>query len=436
MDAYWVGAYAVVTVVAVVQAFLLGLQTWEHRRYARSCMRAIHRQAPPGRVALFAPCKGLDVELEGNLRAVLEQDHDDFEVTFIVESLDDPATEVIRRLIAEYPGVATRLVVAGQATNCGQKVHNLRAATADLRDDIRFLAFIDSDARPRPEWLRLLLSRFNFSHLGAVTGYRWFAPERTSLVNLLLYSLNCDVMSLLGRSSYYLIWGGSWVIRRDVFQYIGLRDAWKGTLSDDLVASQVLRRARLPVQFEPAAVVASPVNYDTAGMLSFVRRQYMVGRHYTPDWWTFALAGSSFTIFTFLAQWAALSWALAGGPLPAWVPVAAATALYAMYVYRGRTRQDLVATYFPERAAEMAAALHFDIWLNPLGMVVNWMGVFASMFGRQITWRNIRYKMGSRGRIVGLERLPNAEPQLPATLPFPAPASRKAAHDVPVKKAG
>ena len=75
--------------------------------------------------------------------------------------------------------------------------------------------------------------------------------------------MNCDVMSLLCRSSHYLIWGGSWAIRREVFDAIGLRNAWKGTLSDDLVASRLMRQAGLGVRFEPASVVASPLDVSS-----------------------------------------------------------------------------------------------------------------------------------------------------------------------------
>jgi len=55
------------------------------------------------------------------------------------------------------------------------------------------------------------------------------------VANALVYSMNCDVLSLLTRSSHHLIWGGSWAIRREVFETLHLRDAWKGTISDDLV---------------------------------------------------------------------------------------------------------------------------------------------------------------------------------------------------------
>ncbi|MDZ7620547.1 MAG: glycosyltransferase [Patescibacteria group bacterium] len=411
----WI-AYGVLAVVAIVQAFLLALQTWEHRRYARSCMRELKKLHPRGRVAVFAPCKGLDVELEGNLCALMAQDYPEFEVSFVVEAIDDPACKIIRRVMAAYPHVASRLVVAGHAIESGQKVHNLRVATSQLSADIEYLAFLDSDSRPRREWLRILVARFSEQRLGAVTGYRWFVPSRPTLANHALYSLNCDVMTLLGRSSYYLVWGGSWAIRRDVFDQIGLRDAWKGTLSDDLVASQLLREARMPVRFEPAGVVASPVNQGWPEVMSFVRRQYMVGRYYVPHWWVFALVGATFTNLIWAAHAVFAAWGLLGGPIPAGLPFAVIAGLAALGAYRGKVRQDLVATYFPERAEQLRTARAFDIWLNPLGGLLNWLGVVSSVFGRHITWRGISYRVLNGGKIRAMQRLDAA----PEVISFPA----------------
>ena len=124
-------------------------------------MRTAEHHQPTGRVALFAPCKGLDIDLEANLRALLEQDYDDYEITFIVESTDDPACPAIRRAMATHSSVPARVVVAGRATDSGQKVHNLRVATEHLSRQIKYLAFVDSDARPRPQWLRSLVSRLD-----------------------------------------------------------------------------------------------------------------------------------------------------------------------------------------------------------------------------------------------------------------------------------
>ncbi len=399
MEWFWIVAYLILACLALVQSLLLAVQTWEHRRYARSCMRGLDDQHATGRVAVFAPCKGLDVDLEANLRALLNQDYDNYEVTFIVESPDDPACPAIRRVMAERPQASARLVVAGRSTDCGQKVHNLRVAATGLSPQVAYLAFVDSDARPRPQWLRVLAGQLEASGVGAVTGYRWFVPQRATLANHLLYSVNCGIMSLLGRSSHYLVWGGSWGIRREVFDSIGLHQAWQGTLSDDLVASRQLRRAGIAVRFEPGCVVASPLDNDWPAAYSFLRRQYMVARFYTAGWWRFGLAMATLANLAWLGHLAALAGGLLWATPPIWIPAGVCAALYLLSVQRGLVRQDLVGVYFPDRQQALRKAGRFDIWAGPMVGLVHWLGMLGSLFGRHITWRGISYRVLPGGQV-------------------------------------
>jgi hypothetical protein len=415
MDAYWVTAYLILASSAIIASLLLALQTWEHCRYVRSCMRDLERHQPTGRVALFAPCKGIDLDLDANLRAILRQDYDNYEVTFIVESTDDAAYPAIRRAMAAHAWVPTRIVVAGRATDSGQKVHNLRAATEHISQRVKYLAFVDSDARPRPEWLRTLVSRLEQPGLGAVTGYRWFTPARPTVANALVYSMNCDVVSLLTRSSHYLIWGGSWALRREVFDAIGLRSAWKGTLSDDLVASRLMRKARLPVRFEPGCVVASPLDVSLKEAMSFIRRQYLVARLYTFDWWLFSLIAATVSNALWLGNLGVFMRGLVHGSPSPWIPIAISTVLYLVMVYRGSLRQDLVKTYFPHWEKASRRIRGFDIWANPLVEFAHWMGVVSAGVGRQVYWRGIRYRMIPGGQLQAIIRpseaaLATAEP--------------------------
>ncbi len=430
MDSFWFWAYLALAGLALFQAGLLALQTREHRRYARSCMRAVDGLHATGHVQVFAPCKGVDLELEGNLRAVLQQDYHNYEVTFVVESEDDPACAVIRRVAAENRQTPTRLVVAGLAEKCGQKVHNLRSATAELSPQTIYLAFVDSDARPRPEWLRTLVARLGNGNLGAVTGYRWFVPEHDSIANQLLYSTNCSVMSLFGQSSYYLTWGGSWAIRRDVFESIGLWKAWRGTLSDDLVASRELRRARRRVRFEPVGVVASPVDHTMWQMLSFIRRQYVVGRFYVPVWWMFAVVVVTFTAAVWIGSLAAIVSGLLCGTPPVWIPAGVFTVLYLLSVHRGMVRQDLVDVYFPGRRQKLRKSIRMDVWFSPVVSVVNWLAVSASLFGRSISWRGIRYGLARGGQIRSLTREGGPQPH-PAECADDRPEPNDAVREFP-----
>ena len=90
-----------------------------------------------------------------------------------------------------------------------------------------------------------------------------------------------------------MVWGGSWAIRRETFEQLKIHETWAGMLSDDLVASNQLRRSGLEVRFDPACVLTSPVDFDWAGMFDFVRRQYHITRHYAFRWWLLALAAAT-----------------------------------------------------------------------------------------------------------------------------------------------
>ncbi len=424
MEAYWWILYWAIAGVAIVQSLLLVLQTWEHRRFVRSSMQGWERHQPGGRVLLCAPCKGRDLNLENNIRALLEQDYDDYEVSFIVESADDPACAVIRRAMAAHPWMSARLIVAGRASDSGQKVHNLRIGTARLSPRIEYLAFADSDARPRPEWLRMLISRLYRPHIGAMTGYRWLVPEENSAANKLLYSLNCNVMSLLGRDSHHLLWGGSWAIRREVFDKIGLHSAWKGTLSDDLIASRLLSQAKLQVRFEPACVVASPMDNSISEAISFSRRQYQLSYFYARDWWAFAAGSVVLSNLAWLGNLVLLTCGFLKGASWAWIPAAVISLLYLLAVYRGKMRQDLADLYFPHLRRTLREAKRFDILFQPAISLIHGIIVLSAGFGRHISWRGISYRLATDGKITGSWRSND-----PAVLPMPGLAA-----DLPISK--
>ena len=400
---YWVSAG-----VVLAQALLLILQAWENRRYARSCLASAGEKQPSGRAEVFVPCKGMDVELQDNLQALLQQDYNDSQLTFIVESDNDPACQTIQQVIHDNPEVPTRLVVAGQSLHTGQKVHNLRKATESLADDVDILVFVDSDARPKTGWLRALVDSLASPKYAAVTGYRWFIPQQPSLANWLLYGINSRLASLLGRDNHYIVWGGSWAVRRDVFEEIGLHEAWKGTLSDDLVASRVLRLSGKKVRFEPSCMAASPADGSLWQMFEFMRRQYVVGKFYTTRWWAMALTMATVNILFWVASLAMICYGLAVGSAATWIPATLCTTLYMLGLTRGAIIQNAALKYFPDKKDELHSARLAAVWGGPVLTFVNWLGLVASMFDRHITWRGITYRIFRGGgiQIVGRHEQP------------------------------
>ena len=396
----WLFGYLAVAVCGLVISVALSLQAWEYHRFARRRFGVRPDRQNRGRAAVFVPCKGNDIDLENNLLALLEQDYADYEVVFVVESADDPACAVIKglpgRMTVRRGGVSARLVVAGKAEDCGQKVHNLLRATANLHPDVKFLAFADSDARPQPDWLRTLVDRLSHDRNGAVTAYRWFVPLKTTPANLVAASINNSIVPLIGWRRHRMVWGGTWAIRRDVFDESGLREAWQGTLSDDLVASRVLVEGGWRVDFEPRCVVASPVDFDAKGMIEFIRRQLLIGRFYSPFWWKFCFTA---TTLGMLAFWGGIGLVLAGlltGASWTWLPGACVAVLMAMSVMRAGWRQDAQAVYLRDGRRPPVAMPLFDIFAAPAGGLVAWIGFAASAVGHSIRWRGITYRLQRR----------------------------------------
>ena len=416
---YWTGVAAAATV-----SLLLTSQAFEHRRFARS-----RSQRPPDdfrhrQVALFVPCKGADVDLEANLRALFEQSYDNYEIVFAVESEDDPACRTIRRVMDQYPDTPSRLVVAGISESTGQKVHNLLVATENLPPHVEFLVFVDADVCPPRDWLTQLTERLLSAPVS--TGYRCFVPKRATLANFVLSSINGAVVPIMFPSKHHLIWGGSWAITREVFQSSGLREAWKNTLSDDLIATRVMAQNRLRVDAEPMCMLPSSLDVDWRSMFSFVRRQLIIGRCYVPVHWYALLVGSSIMQGLFWGSLMAALWGLVAGAAWAWQPAVTVGLLYALHLWRAHLRHDASRYYLPCRQDELAAARRFDIWLGPVAGAVGWLGLVCSAFTRRIVWKGIAYAMWPGGRIKSIVRPVASETGVPAQ-PSEADSLEKAA---------
>jgi ceramide glucosyltransferase len=402
MEAFWIAAALILGGLAIVQAVLVAAQSHEHRRFVHSRLAELEECHPSGRAILFVPCRGRDVGLDDNLASLFSQDYDDYEIRFLVETPSDPACGVIGRVAAEYPQRVSRIVFTGKATDCGQKVHNLLRGTERLPAEVEYLAFADSDARLRPHWLRALVYRLRREEVGAVTGYRWFVPMRATPANLLATSANAGIGMLLGRGNPNLVWGGSWAVRRDRFEQLGIRRAWHGKLNDDLVVTGIVRRAGLRVEYEPACAVASPLDMRVAEMFDFARRQYLQARFYLPRFWLGGLLLATFVLAALLGSIAAAVSLWLAGSVAAWPAAATAGVLYASWVYRGVYRVRLSAELFPEYQDRLWTVRLLDLFGGPATAVVNWLIFASTAFGQTLVWRDIHYRLDSEGNVLSV----------------------------------
>src|SRR5436190_15370669 len=139
----------IIGAIAIIQGVVSLIDGIRSARHIRT-----FRPTANGRdwVVVFCPCKGVDHDFEKNIRSLLDQDYPAYKVKFVVQSEDDPAYAALSNM-----GIS-EVLVAGRASDCGQKVHNLTYAVRHPGGAADIYVFCDSDARFHRHWLSSLIA--------------------------------------------------------------------------------------------------------------------------------------------------------------------------------------------------------------------------------------------------------------------------------------
>src|SRR4051794_37039812 len=105
---------------------------------------------PP--ITIFKPLKGVDEGLEENLRSFFRLEYPTYQLLFCVAAADDPAIEIVERLLREFPDHDTRLIVGCPAFGLNPKVESLAAMDRYRKHGVILIS--DSNVRVRPPYLR------------------------------------------------------------------------------------------------------------------------------------------------------------------------------------------------------------------------------------------------------------------------------------------
>lgn len=348
-------------------------------------------------VALIIPCKGIDTAFEKNIVSFYNLDYENYEIIFVTESAEDPAYNHLLKFREQFKDKTKakdiKVLIAGLATAGGQKLHNMLYAFQNINSNIEVLAFADSDACVRKDWLSHIVHPLRKEKNGVASGYRWFVPVKNNLATLAMASMNAKVAQNLGATIFNPAWGGSMAVRVETFKRLKIDQIWQNAISDDLTITRAVKKAGLLVAFVPACLVASFEQTNWQNLFEFARRQFIITRVTTAGTWWFGLLSNTLTVSG--------TWGFALLTIFAWARgmeythlfLAVTTTFFAGQMLRAFIRQKMIFNLLSEQAEKMRAAAIADIIGSPVWSVILFICIVSSAFGRKITWRGVKYKL-------------------------------------------
>jgi ceramide glucosyltransferase len=345
------------------------------RSYVRSGMGLPASVFPP--ISVLKPLAGRDLGLEDNLRSFFTQDYPNFELLFAARTPDDPAVEVVRNLQAEFPHVASSLILTGEPPYPNAKVFSLDRMLAASRHELVVMS--DSDIRVTRQFLRGVAAEFADEKIALATcPYRaiggpsvWSALEaegmNTEFVGGLL------VARLLEGVKFAV--GPTIIARKAMLGAIGGFDRLKDYLAEDFMLGKL----------------AAERGYGV--ILSRNTVEHRIG---SQDWRTNFIHRLRWNRSTRRSRPAGYIGQLFTNPLPIAMLVVAARpswwpVLIAAVVFRGAAAWATSSIVLGQRPhwgrLLVQDLLGFAFWI-------------AGFFGNTILWRGRRYKLLSDGRFV------------------------------------
>ena len=240
------------TIVTTVQALLT-------RRFRRTLLPfgtgLLSRQAAS--VSILKPVCGLDDELEENLVSFTRLRGIRYEVIVSAEEWDDPAVEVVRRVMRLHPKAPFRLVVDGGSSSgvVNRKVERLIAAARVADGDI--LVISDSNVRVEPDDLARTLAAFADPRVGCVSNLFTGSGARTlgaTLESLHLLGFVATGAVLAASAGVPCVVGKSMAISRRAYEALGGFERFRRVLAEDQAIGVAVKKAGLEVVLSPVVV--------------------------------------------------------------------------------------------------------------------------------------------------------------------------------------
>ena len=330
---------------------------------------------PP--VSILKPLKGTDPEMYESLRSHCLQDYPEYEIIFGVKDTNDPATQIVARLKAEFPQRFIRLVVCPENLGANTKVSNLAQMLPGARYE--FLIVNDSDIRVEPDYLRRVIAPLSDPKVGMVTCLYRGVPARTLGSRLESLGISTDFSAgvLVARQVEGGIrfgLGSTLAFRRHDLEAIGGFLAFVDYLADDYEIGSRIAAQGLEVKLSETVVETFVPPYSVREFLLHQLRWARSVRDSRP--WGYLGLGLTFGLI-----WGLLTLISAHAAAWTWTLLTATLAM-----------RMAVAIVVGSLVLSDRHVLRL-LWLIPLRDLIAALLWVASFTGHTVAWRGVAFRL-------------------------------------------
>lgn len=363
------------------------------------------------KAALIIPCKGLDPGFKENIEALFNQDYPDYELIFVTATSDDPAVEALEQILSHHPDAVAKIHIAGIIEGRSQKINNQLCGLKHVKDDSQILVFIDSDSRPKTDFLVNLIDPLKNETNGIATGFRWYMPVNNTFFSFLRSTWNGGGIVFLSNHKSNYAWGGSMAIRKDTFYSCKVPDYWENALSDDMTISLAIRKNGLNICFVPGCLVVTHEDCTFSDMFEWTNRQTIISKVYHPALWKSILFvhGTGNIICGIGAILLLLfTFSVIDSSLILWASILM-LAIIPMEMINGIFLLPSIIKMLPEHERKLRKSLVIYCAMAPLASILALLNSIYSLFTNKITWRGITYKMVSVNETIVCDQADNPD---------------------------
>jgi ceramide glucosyltransferase len=236
----------------------VGLLLWQFIAAMRFPMHRRERShAFVPAITLLKPLKGCDEHTRDCLRSWFTQAYSgDLQILLGVAELDDPACDVVRSLLKEFPARDAELVITAASLGANAKVSNLAQLARRARHAV--ICVSDADVRVPADLLVNAVAPLRDSAVGLVNCFYRLANPSTLAMRWEEVAVNADFWSQVLQSNTLkpqnFALGAVMILRREALEEVGGFESLLDYLADDYQLGHRLAESGRRIVLSPVVV--------------------------------------------------------------------------------------------------------------------------------------------------------------------------------------